>query len=430
MDTPECLAQRTTGLIAFWVLTFLAHGLLDGWRWQMSPVYLSGGLLSAMLWFTQPLERKFWRALGFLFLLFVVFLGGILAYAMPRFRLPQPSIPVGTQLLTWKHEGETIRAKLWYPTTTKDGDTDVYCEAAAQQLDGLFAMPGWVFGYLDLIPTGASVNAPVASTLAPLLIYGHGASSAYIDNTALLQELAARGYWVLSIHFNFSFERYGIHPDSAMVIDLAAQRALVEALCARTVPVQAQWMGSVFDAFRDAHPALAASIDWTRVGAFGHSLGGTTAQALQRMAPAIRAVANLDGPVVQDTTATPWVPLLYCSSFDHRISNERLQEKRIFYPDLYRALEADGEAALRQHLAQQRLQGVPYHWVRFTTAGHLDMTDLPYLFPLMTTPGVDKGALHEATASLLAAFFDRYLVDDAGSLVLPKHDLVEVLEEG
>lgn len=427
---PTAKRQGQLGWVALWLVTFVTHSLLNGWRWQMIPIYVSGSLLSAVLFSTKTLQRRFWRSLAFILVLLMVFLGGVLSYLMPRFRLPQPSVRVGTQLLTWTHEGETIHGKLWYPAAASSMQQDVYCRASSERLDGLFGMPGWIFSYLDLIPTSGYENAPIPNTPAPLLIYGHGASSAYIDNTALLHDLAARGYWVLSVHFNFSFKRYGISADSAMVIDLARQRTLVDNLCARTVPVQAQLMGSVFDAFRKTHRELAAAIDWTRVGALGHSLGGTTAQALQRIEPSIRAVVNLDGPVVQDTTATPLVPLLYISSFDHRVSNEQLRSKRISYPELYRALEEDGETALRQHLALLRQQGVPYHWVRLTTAGHLDMTDLPYLFPMMATAGADKAALQEATTALLAAFFEQYLSDEEKQLVLPEYSVVDILEEG
>ncbi len=49
------------------------------------------------------------------------------------------------------------------------------------------------------------------------------------------------------------------------------------------------------------------------------------------------------------------------------------------------------------------------HWVRFTKAGHLDFTDVPFMIPIMTTKGYDREKGHQLKSEVILNFLDHYL---------------------
>ena len=415
------LTQRRILLAALAVIG-VVHVLLDGVRWQMIPVYAILLVLSVLVLRQWQPKRRWLGILSFVGAVLLLVLSGLAAQYLPRFTFPRSTYTVGTTLLSLDYKDETLPAKLWYPALASSSkEVDLYCDAPTQQLDGVMGLPGWVFSHLRLVRTPALRGAkPFPNNRYPLILYAHGGSSAYIDNTRLLQELASAGYMVLSVHFNFSFERYDLEISLTQIPSLDEQRQLVQD---RTVPVQADMLQAALNHLQN-DPTWASQIDWDKVAILGHSLGGTTALEAALAQPAIKTIINLDGPVVLPDSFNAVPPLLYLSSFNPDQPNEVLEAKGLPYPDFYRDLKLEELGKLDQLMAGLKTIGTPCQHYRIPQAGHLDLTDLPYLSPLMATKGADRDAVHDLMRELIVAYLHHQLNQG------PEAPFPELVKEG
>jgi len=142
----------------------------------------------------------------------------------------------------------SLKTHVWYPT--KD----------ASQLDLANAVPG---------------NAKDGF---PLIVYGHGLGSQATDVAHVASHLASYGYVVASVQFPLS---NGDSPGGPTANDVAQQPAdlIFVSQAIVSAPIQGYY-------------AFAKTIDKTRLGLMGYSLGGVTA-ALASQYPTVNAVATL-----------------------------------------------------------------------------------------------------------------------------------------
>ena len=142
----------------------------------------------------------------------------------------------------------TLTTQVWYPA--KDDS----------QLDVANALPG---------------NAKDGF---PLIVYGHGLGSQSTDVAHVASHLASYGYVVASVQFPLS---NGNSPGGPTANDVAQQPADLIFVSQAIVSAQIQ-----------AFFPFAKTIDKTRLGLMGYSLGGVTA-ALASQYPTVNAVATL-----------------------------------------------------------------------------------------------------------------------------------------
>lgn len=161
--------------------------------------------------------------------------------------------------------------------------------------------------------THAHTGAPAQSVRRPVLLYSPGGGDPRTLGTATVEELASRGYVVVTVD----------HPGDASEVDFPTgtpHREKVRPTVFRGDPrtdpglfrtaidtriadtrfvldkLEAMAAGHLPDAERRALPEnLGSALDLRRVGMYGHSAGGTTAAEAMYEDRRIRAAVNLEG---------------------------------------------------------------------------------------------------------------------------------------
>jgi len=147
----------------------------------------------------------------------------------------------------------------------------------------------------------------------PVLIFSHGFGETSLTYTAQLEELASRGYIVFAI--DHPFDSYAVWLPPGRVVRFAQARwdsalALPGGAVAyqlAQVPLRTADMRFVVDQLSRlntgaSNSRFAGALDVTRIGAFGHSLGGIAAAEVCRWDARVRACLNEDA----DDQGRPW----------------------------------------------------------------------------------------------------------------------------
>lgn len=232
------------------------------------------------------------------------------------------------------HPMRELMISLWYPAA----DTARYPvapwmlpAAAAHFLTGLGITPGAV----TLPQTFGHEGAPLdrRAGARPVLLYSPGSHTDRTIDTALVQDLASRGYIVVTIDHTHDasevefpggrLELGALPPDSEAV---NTQAVAVREADTRFVLDQLTAIdhGANPDAEHAPLPrGIAGSIDLSRVGMFGWSIGGATAAATMLEDQRIKAGADMDGTFYGPVTTTGLDrPFLLLSSQDHNRDND------------------------------------------------------------------------------------------------------------
>jgi len=312
-----------------------------------------------------------------------------------RYRVGTISLPVADP----SRHGETM-VQLFYPTLARSGRPAPYLPPKTAQLTAAaLHLPSPL---VATIVTHAFAAAPPAPGTRPVVLFSPGLTELRSDASALDEELASRGFVVGAID----------HPHEAAFVEFPNGRVIpgtfVESSDARTSTrlraraVRAR-IGDIAAVLRallriDAHGLLRGRLDLSRIGMFGFSLGGATADEAMHDLPQIRAGVDLDGSLYGRSLNTPLSrPLLLLARDGHSTSTD---------PSWRR-----GWAMLRGWRREIRLIG----------AGHGDFSDAAaftqQLAPGSTDPTGYYGPINpdratRAIRQVLIAFFDRLLLAD------------------
>ncbi len=267
-----------------------------------------------------------------------VLLPGGYAAAAPaplRIGLPRPTGPhrIGTTALhlidrarrdPWvpSHPVRELMVSVWYPARDVD-DRPVapwLLPAAWERFQADNAIPP---GVLAVPPTHGHVDAPVdrSGGPRPVVLFSPGSGGNRNGNTYEVEELVSHGYVVVTIdHTHDSAEVQ--FPDGRLEVrtippdtdDINTEATRVRAADTRFVLDVLRALNSGYhpDAGHRRLPeGLAGSLDLSRTGMFGHSMGGATAAWAMLDDRRIRAGVNLDGrlygPVVQAGLDRPFL---------------------------------------------------------------------------------------------------------------------------
>jgi predicted dienelactone hydrolase len=161
----------------------------------------------------------------------------------------------------------------------------------------------------------------------PVVILRAGASAPVLNYSTLAEDLASHGYIVVGFDAPYRTRRV-VFPDGRIVdrmeqnnpeICVVPDRLESERCVGRVITAWIGDMSFVLDRLErlnasDPSGRLAGRIDMTRVGVFGHSLGGAVAAQFCHEDPRCRAGIDIDGAphgsVMQEGLAQPFMFLL------------------------------------------------------------------------------------------------------------------------
>ncbi|TVT20678.1 Tat pathway signal protein, partial [Amycolatopsis rhizosphaerae] len=164
--------------------------------------------------------------------------------------------------------------------------------------------------------THAVSAVPVTGRGLPVLIYSPGLGEPRTWGTTLVEDLASRGYVVVTVDHTYESPEVQF-PDGSLATMAAPgdpDSFLSKALSVRTDDTRFVLdQLALLDSGRSPDvdglrlpPGLAGALDLSRVGMFGHSMGGTAAAVTMAAEPRITAGINFDGNLTHfDGTPIP-----------------------------------------------------------------------------------------------------------------------------
>ncbi|MBD0693403.1 alpha/beta hydrolase family protein [Streptomyces sp. CBMA123] len=362
-----------------------------------------------------------------------------------RAALPGPTgpYPVGTTALrlTDDHRDDPwqpgrhreLMISFWYPTTRPATGSDrapYMVPAAAEHFGsaGSLAQTEHRFepGRTDWagIRTHARADAPaLPGGKRPVLLYEAGFGDPRTWNTELVEDLASRGYVVVTVDHTYEASEVAF-PDGSLATSVmpalfvpgadmgALLRKMLQTRVDDTRFVLDQVAGLRYDGRLPA--GLGASLDLDRIGMVGHSGGGSAALQAMHDDPRLKAAVNLDGPLHfsgPDGQTGVELTSVAADGLDRPFLLMGTQE-----PDSGSYHQQPGWAALWQHSTGWHAD------LTLTGSRHGSYTDSESLLPQLARQGaISRTQLTEdvgdvrpdravlATRSYVASFFDRWL---------------------
>jgi predicted dienelactone hydrolase len=417
----------------------LLSTLLSQARWQMAPAYLLFFILSLLL-LKRSNSHAAVRSLGAFLGLALLVVAATASLGMPILRLPAPAGPhlVGSTSLSLidetrdnsffdrRNEARELYVQLWYPGALTDGESrprklTLWEELHRGDLDRFTVFSSYLRG----IETHSYADLPLspAEPAYPLIVFSHAMGSFAEQSTLLMEHLASHGYVVLALGHPYASMRVVAADGRAIYLDLdkidavsapydaesAALTAQLERAGSREERMRLQleryeragglndltatWVDDLRFALdslttapgRAKLQAIAARIDFDRIGFLGMSFGGGAVTELCKSDPRCRAAMNIDG-----------------GTFGER------QRQPLGVP--YLALVREGQDTLDYLLPASRSD---YYAVEVAGATHLDFTDDAVVLPILRWIGITgpiEGERVIALTNVVALrFFDAYL---------------------
>jgi pimeloyl-ACP methyl ester carboxylesterase len=339
------------------------------------------------------------------------------ALALPgfgqSFSTPAPSGPnrVGTALL---HLQDTSRSnpfaadgskrvlvvRFWYPSAA-----NADCQLAEYASPKVWAYVSQVSGFpLPRVTTHSCLNAPVEQGTHPLVVFSHGYTGTFTDSTFLFEDLASRGYGVVSTAHTYESTVVEF-PDGRLIKSAFGSYLRGNTLrtdeqslkLARSIRLaDLKFIIDELERLNRAYGLFAGKLDIARVGVMGHSLGGEVALSSLQRDQRLRAAVLLDAPIISEDVVGTVKPVLVVAAGRERWS----EQECTLWSNL-----------LGPHLA-----------VNLLRADHLTPTDAVWLFkdlqgfiPSGTVSAENNVAL---LRSLVAGFLDGNLRGVTGNALL------------
>ena len=322
----------------------------------------------------------------------VLCIGGLTAAAALAIhvqpKLPPPAGPFLVGTVEWEQGSREksavmfdahscgITTQLWYPAEPGTGSGRAPYNPGKTNL---LSAQRWV-------TTSAALGAQVATMQPryPVLLYFPSWDGNRVAHTAIVQDLASRGFVVAAVGYDFEdCARPDLESASSLTTDMdfssaAAFKWTVQVADTKIVRV-ASSATRVIDKLKeldryDRQGRFTGRLDLSHIAAIGHSLGGAIALQIAWLDPRIRAVIDLDGWVF-DAAPGSWIkqPFLVIGSDGPpavRDDAAKAEPQRRYNSIL------DEETEHRLHDAFAKYGGVE---MMIGASRHEDFTDSPYL---------------------------------------------------
>ncbi|HRQ24428.1 MAG TPA: hypothetical protein PLF42_13450, partial [Anaerolineales bacterium] len=291
---PRPMAIRL--LPALGLIATLIHFNVEGYRWQMLPLYLLNSIL-AISSLTKITSERDWKPSASYLTAILVSLAVILPALLPVPRIPSPSGPysVGTsifelsdpsraELYSGRDEPRRFMVQVWYPAEISVGDerapwmanAEVYAPAIATYIN----LPSFFLDHLELVDIPAYRDAKVAVSEDgfAVILFSHGWNGFNAQNSGQALELASRGFVVIGLQHTYGavitvFPDGTVAPNNPRALPEDANDPNYEVVARVLVDQWAGDMSFLLDQLEGWNEAegnsFAGKLDLSRVGVYG-----------------------------------------------------------------------------------------------------------------------------------------------------------------
>lgn len=421
-------------------LLAVLHLYLEGMRWQLLLVYLLLLLTSRLLLREKSLldGKRAFMLLKVMCWVIVLLPAWLLPYTLPVPELPKPTgaysvgakhihltTSVEEDITKMPNDNRELMIKVWYPAEIHSEGTEPYLDKGERLgFTTKYGIPSNTLHYLDYVKTYTYQSPAVKDGIFPVLLFSPGIYSSATGYHALIEEIVSHGYIVMNV--NHTYESMGsLFPNGQVryydkaydalhnnqetgemiwkatqdfknaTTDIERQKAIHYAVQNYVAAeVNERWtrdLTLVLEATIawNTSSFLAGHIDTNRIGAVGHSQGGSAAAQLLLENPSIKAGINIDGVhwggMIDTSMSKPF--MLLQSEWDE------------FHPNFNKYIYAKTSTS-------------DFYEILLSNSGHASFMDIPLMLriPVINEAGtIDPKVAHLATSAVVIRFFDKYL---------------------
>jgi len=424
-----------------WILPFVAivvmliHFAVEGWRWQLIPVYILALFmfhlgLREIAYQTEGFRNKLVRVFSCLVALSLVGASIALAVALPVPQIPEPggAYAIGTIAYDWidtdrneiystdPDEPRRIAVQIWYPAASSSNAQPApwisHFGPFSKSIGQFMSVPAahFFFSHLRLTKTHAleAASASEGSEKFPLILYSHGWTAWRSVALDEIERLVSHGYVVAAPDHSYGaiasmFPDGTVVPNNPKAMPPKKPEEERQEGIEKLVDSYAGDLYFILDQMEQIESGgiespLKGRVDLDKIGLFGHSTGGGAVTEGAFLEKRAKAVLALD----------PWVEPVSADAMTEQIT--------VPYMSIQSQAWADKKGANTAKLAKvlDRAQGPVYDlYVRGTA--HHDFTLAPLLFPYAHLLGISESQGGYRTLDVvndyLLGFFDHYLKD-------------------
>ncbi|MBF88623.1 MAG: hypothetical protein CMG75_03005 [Candidatus Marinimicrobia bacterium] len=412
------LRRETLLLIFINIIFTIIHLIIEGYRWQMIPLYFLLGLFVFI-------KNKEFRLSISLVLIMTWLLAILLPFLIPIISLSNPtgSFNIGSKIYDWTDSSRVelftndpldfrnIVVQFWYPSKEHHISSPLpyldHMKFRSKAIGDRVGLPSFMLSHLALVKTNSYHNSSPSKGSFPLIIFSHGLGGMRTQNTILMEELASNGYIVVAMDHAFDANTT-VFPtlnsdgnlkfaDYRSAIPEGTSDSLWLKIRNNQLDTRISDIFFILQKLDKKETLISESIDFTKIGVVGHSFGGATAVLSAMSNERIKAVVALDGWFVPfallDNETQLNVPFLYIGQERWDSWNEK---RHLHYLDLL----------IKQSTA------VAYH-ISVKGAKHYDFADVPLfspIAPIIGLTGFPNGKqIVRIVNSTTLQFFNKYL---------------------
>ena len=429
-------------------IILIVHLVIDGFRWQMIPIYFLSLILIICLFNNWKYFKGNWfrKITSGLFLFLFLGLGFSLSTILPIFELPIPSgeYEVGSEYFHLKTDEDEfitedktdkreLMIKVWYPANIKDETKEPYLNDGDRVgFANKYGLPQNAFNYLKKMETHTFQSPEIADGKFPVLVFSHGYYSKANGYYALIEEIVSQGFVVFGI--NHTYESVGSlfpsnetkfyskeydrkHNNEEMVSMIWEAMEIYKSSTdqnqkSKTInnvlkkylaaEINNRW-STDFDlvinqiSIWEESTFLSNHLDLSKIGVFGHSQGGAASAETLLNNSKVSAGINIDGVQwgnMVDTFLTK--PFLL-------ISSDWPEDHPNFNKYAYQNGSIDD-----------------FYLARIKDTGHSNFMDIPFMINLKMineAGAIDPKKAIEITSKMVVDFFDKYLNNEKTNLL-------------